>query len=1122
MKPPIFILGSALIAAVPFALAVPPGEIDLDPDKSAPKQAEGPKLKVEKFADAPDVRNITAFCFDENWDLYLTETHRFRRGVEDNRNHRYWLMEDIKARTTEDRRKMFEKWEPQLGTNYFTKFKERVLRLRDTDRDGVADEIKEFASGFNDMVDGPAIGIVAGGGKIYMACIPNIWLLEDTDGDGVADKHEVFQDGFGPKVSLSGHDLHGMIWGPDGKLYFSIGDRGFNLTTREGNVLEDVNSGAVFRCDADGSNLEVFFHGLRNPQEIAFNEYGDLFTVDNNSDQGDQSRICYLIEGGTAGWTVGNQHLTTFKDDIEDGGLGEKPFWLTENLWKPQHKGQPKWIIPPLFNLTDGPSGLVFDSGIALPNRYKNGHFLICDYKGSAAQSFLWSFQVERDGAGYKVKDPHVFFAGVTNTDVDLGPDSKIYLADYGGGWRTPDRGAIYVLSHEETQQRDIVSMTEKILRSDFGKMNSETLGKHLAHPDMRVRQRAQFELVKQEDSETLKSLTFNQTAGLFSRLHGVWGLRQLKKTTTLRNLAFTSKEPEITTQAARALGDLLDKKAVEILNRLLKTGNERVKTAAAISLGKILKAHPVNAELEETVYQNSLTFIANGGNSPFLAHAGNQLMSAFCTNLKERRSKLGRHFELSPRVRLTYALALRKERSPYLTAFLHDSDIKISQEAIRGVNDLEFSTDTRQRVLNELSEYTRKIVDTRLSRYPYPVYLRLLNGCLRSGRGIDADTLLLIAEKDELSLRHRLKALAYLGNFLTPPPVDPTLGIYRPLAPRENLDLPSTFQRRLFALIDGENPRLASSAMKVAEHFDMAPDAELLVAWVRDEEKPAAIRLTSTELLGSHRDPEVAKEALLEMTKAKEPKLRAAAIRSLATAAPGAMMEGATSVIARDSVSDRRAVYEVLTGESSPEAAKLLAKELDNLIAGTLRRELELDLYEAVIERPEPVLKSKVDALLAKLAAEGKTDAKFTLFGGDALQGENVFNNQGTCLKCHVIGRMGGETGPELTYIATERTREHMLESLINPNTEITEGFGICSVVLKDGTTLAGSPLSEDGQSLTIKTAEAEPQVIAKADIATRTPTISPMPPMGIVLPKQDLRDLMAYLVSLDQTDDE
>ena len=79
-----------------------------------------------------------------------------------------------------------------------------------------------------------------------------------------------------------------------------MGDRGFNVTNKDGEVLKDTNSGAVFRCDLDGSNLEIFYHNLRNPQEIAFNEFGDLFTVDNNCDQGDSARVCYLLEGGDA------------------------------------------------------------------------------------------------------------------------------------------------------------------------------------------------------------------------------------------------------------------------------------------------------------------------------------------------------------------------------------------------------------------------------------------------------------------------------------------------------------------------------------------------------------------------------------------------------------------------------------------------------------------------------------------------------------------------------------------------------------------------------------------------------------------------------------------------------
>ena len=121
------------------------------------------------------------------------------------------------------------------------------------------------------------------------------------------------------------------------------------MTTREGRTLAVPDTGSVLRCNPDGTELEVFASGLRNPQELAFDEYGNLFTGDNNSDSGDKARWVYLVEGGDSGWRIGYQFI--------ESPISRGP-WNEEKLWYPAFAGQAAYIVPPIANIADGPSGL--------------------------------------------------------------------------------------------------------------------------------------------------------------------------------------------------------------------------------------------------------------------------------------------------------------------------------------------------------------------------------------------------------------------------------------------------------------------------------------------------------------------------------------------------------------------------------------------------------------------------------------------------------------------------------------------------------------------------------------------------------------------------------------------
>ena len=128
---------------------------------------------------------------------------------------------------------------------------------------------------FQAAADSPAAD-----GSVWLTCIPHVWQLPAAETEKAKLALEKMFSGFGVRFSFHGHDLHGMMQGPDGRLYWSIGDRGYRVKTHEGQELTDDCTGSLFRCEPDGSGLEVFATGLRNPQELVFDDLGNLFTVE--------------------------------------------------------------------------------------------------------------------------------------------------------------------------------------------------------------------------------------------------------------------------------------------------------------------------------------------------------------------------------------------------------------------------------------------------------------------------------------------------------------------------------------------------------------------------------------------------------------------------------------------------------------------------------------------------------------------------------------------------------------------------------------------------------------------------------------------------------------------------
>ncbi len=118
--------------------------------------------------------------------------------------------------------------------------------------------------------------------------------------------------------------------------------------------------------------------------------------------------------------------------------------------------------------------------------------------------------------------------------------------------------------------------------------------------------------------------------------------------------------------------------------------------------------------------------------------------------------------------------------------------------------------------------------------------------------------------------------------------------------------------------------------------------------------------------------------------------------------------------------------------------------------------------------------------------------------------------------MRCHAIRGRGGDVGPDVTQVGSDLTHEQLLEALVAPSARITPGYGTISLTLQDGQTIRGTLRTETDVHLVVEVGEAEPRTVAKKTITERQNAPSSMPPMGDVLSRREIRDVIAFLTSL------
>ena len=149
--------------------------------------------------------------------------------------------------------------------------------------------------------------MIAQDGKVWVLHPPFLSVFRDEDGDGASDRQEVLVSGLTTsQIDERGgdHTTNGIRMGIDGWIYIAVGDYGFHGAKGKDGTTLSQRGGGILRVRPDGTELEVFAIGLRNPFAIAIDPYLNLFTRDNTNDgAGWDVRVSHLIQTADYGYT---------------------------------------------------------------------------------------------------------------------------------------------------------------------------------------------------------------------------------------------------------------------------------------------------------------------------------------------------------------------------------------------------------------------------------------------------------------------------------------------------------------------------------------------------------------------------------------------------------------------------------------------------------------------------------------------------------------------------------------------------------------------------------------------------------------------------------------------------
>ncbi len=502
-------------------------------------------LEVHAMATEPMLQNPTNIDVDERGRVWVTEAHNYR---------------------------------PAINGNPTNPQGDRIMILEDNNGDGVADTAKVFYQG--PELNAP-LGICVLGNRVLVSQSPFIWAFYDDNGDDKADRKEVIFQGIGGEQH--DHGAHTFTFGPDGKLYFNLGNESKTLKDKNGKTVVDqegdeigpkkYRQGMTLRCDPDGSHVEVLAENFRNPYEVAVDSYGTLWQSDNDDDGNRGTRINYVMEYGKYG----------YKDEITDASWQENRTNVEDSIpLKHWHLNDPG-VVPNLLQTFAGsPTGMVVYEGSLLPQQFHN-QMIHCD----PGPNVVRSYPVKKNGAGYSAEIVNILKGDKDKwfrpADICVAPDGSLIMADWYdpgvGGHQAGDqtRGRIYRIAPPDTKY----TITKQNYTTPSGAITA------LQNPNLAVRYKAWTALqsIGQTAVPELENL-WKTSANSRMRARAFWVLIKMPGANAQQYItqAIQQSDADLRIMAIRAAREL-NADVIGVVRQLVNDADAQVRRECAIAL---------------------------------------------------------------------------------------------------------------------------------------------------------------------------------------------------------------------------------------------------------------------------------------------------------------------------------------------------------------------------------------------------------------------------------------------------------------------------------------------------------------------------------------------------------